>query len=91
MHNIKKAKKKKETKIIHPKKKNDENNAITEDFTFISKSKYLRKRNHNELEEDSIRDQQEFLEMEKKAGMDIKPKKGRKEKEKEVKENPNII
>lgn len=29
--------------------------------------------------------------MEKKAGMDIKPKKGRKEKEKEVKENPNII
>ena len=29
--------------------------------------------------------------MEKKAGMGIKPKKGRKEKEKEVKENPNII
>ena len=29
--------------------------------------------------------------MEKKAGMDIKPKKDRKEEEKEVKENPNTI
>ena len=29
--------------------------------------------------------------MEKKAWMDIKPKKGRKEKEKEVKENPNTL
>lgn len=73
------------------RKKNDESNPIKKDFIFISKSKYLRKRNHKELEEDSSRVQQKFLEMGKKAMTNIKPKKGRKEKEKEVKENPNTI
>ena len=35
------------------RKKNDESNPMREDFIFISKSKYLRKINHNKLEEDS--------------------------------------